>query len=275
VLDVTGDYDAQRERYALTVRQSCPPTPGQETKLPMHIPLAVGLVAPDGWDMLAEGTRVVSLKKTEERFAFDAHGGKPVPSLARNFSAPVIVRYDYSDADLALLAAHDTDPFNRWEAGQRLALRVILRAVDVRRSGQEYELDPTLVDATGRVLDISAVGARDPRDEQADALPLIRIDPSPGGLTPGTPIPGDDFQQAYDALVQLRALGLRVSEVDLKPATGITVTSDGGLRAILGTEDDLAKKVTLFKAIVPKIAAPENVVYVDLRSVRAPTVLYR
>jgi aminopeptidase N len=159
VLDVTGKYDPERSSYALTVRQSCPPTPGQEKKLPFHIPLAVGLVAPDGWDMLAEGTRVVSLRKPEERFVFDAHGGKPVPSLARNFSAPVIVRYDYTDADLALLAAHDTDPFNRWEAGQRLALRGILRAVDTRRSGQEFELDPIFVDAIGRVL---ADASRDP-----------------------------------------------------------------------------------------------------------------
>src|SRR5262249_13527823 len=147
VLDVTGDYDADRGSYELIVRQSCPPTPGQGEKRPFHIPLAVGLVAPDGWDMLAEGTRIVSLKKPEERLVFDANGAEPVPSLARNFSAPVIVRYDYDDADLALLAAHDTDPFNRWEAGQRLALRVILRAVDARRSGREYELDPTFVDA--------------------------------------------------------------------------------------------------------------------------------
>jgi aminopeptidase N len=159
VLDVTSEYDAGRGRYALSVSQSCPPTPGQERKLPFHIPLAVGLVAPDGRDMLAEGTRVVSLKKPEERFVFDARGARPVPSLARNFSAPVIVRYDYTDAELALLAAHDTDPFNRWEAGQRLALRIILRAVDALRSGQSYELDPTFVDAIARVL---AGASRDP-----------------------------------------------------------------------------------------------------------------
>lgn len=145
----------------------------------------------------------------------------------------------------------------------------------VRNSAEEPVTAEALVDATGRVLDVAAVGTRDPREEQASALPLIRLDPSPGGIEPGATMSGDDFQQAYDALVQLRALGLRVSEVDVRATTGITMTSDDGLRAILGTEDDLAKKVTLFKAIVPKIAAPENVVYVDLRSVRAPTVLYR
>lgn len=166
----------------------------------------------------------------------------------------------------------------RWP--NHVSVRITERQAVVRvrlpaASAEEPMASEALIDGTGRVLDVSTVGGSDPREEQAAALPLIRLDPAPSGLVPGSPIPGDDFQQAYDALVQLRALGLRVSEVDIKPATGITVTSDDGLRAILGTEDDLAKKVTLFRAIVPKIAAPENVVYVDLRSVRAPTVLYR
>jgi len=159
VLDVESEYDAERERYALTVRQSCPPTPGQETKLPFHIPLAVGLVAPDGWDMLEEGTRVVSLRKPEERLVFDARGARPVPSLARNFSAPVIVRYDYSESELALLAAHDTDLFNRWEAGQRLALDIVLRGIAAAQSGREVELAETFVGAMARVLEAAS---RDP-----------------------------------------------------------------------------------------------------------------
>jgi aminopeptidase N len=159
VLDVASEYDAARESYALTVRQSCPPTPGQDSKLPFHIPLAVGLVAPDGWDMLAEGTRVLSVKDPEQRFAFAARGARPVPSLARNFSAPVVVKYDYTEAELALLAAHDTDPFNRWEALQRLALRVLLGGTDAARSGQAYELAPAFVDAIARVL---ADASRDP-----------------------------------------------------------------------------------------------------------------
>src|SRR4029077_11783424 len=122
-------------------------------------PLAVGLVAPDGWDMLEEGTRVVSLKKPEERLVFDARGARPVPSLARNFSAPVIVRYDYTEAELALLAAHDTDPFNRWEAGQRLALGIILHGIEAARSGGGHELAQAFVGAIERVL---ADAQRDP-----------------------------------------------------------------------------------------------------------------
>jgi aminopeptidase N len=82
-----------------------------------------------------------------------------VPSLARNFSAPVIIRYEYTEAELALLAAHDTDPFNRWEALQRLALGILLRGIEATRSGREYELAPTFVDAIAHVL---ADAGRDP-----------------------------------------------------------------------------------------------------------------
>jgi cell division protein FtsQ len=125
-----------------------------------------------------------------------------------------------------------------------------------------------LIDASLRVV---AVGAA---DDQAATLPVFRIEPQPV-LALGADASGSDVAHAYDVMVQLRALGLRISEVDLKPTTGVTVTCDGGLRVILGTDDDFARKVSLFKAIAPKIAAPQDVVYVDLRSVRAPTVLYR
>jgi aminopeptidase N len=159
VLNVADEYDEGRRRYALTVRQSCPPTPGQETKLPFHIPLAVGLVAPEGRELLDEGTRVLSVVRPEERFVFEGVETRPVPSLLRDFSAPVIVKHDYSEADLALLAARDADPFNRWEAGQRLALRIILRGLEDARSGRTVELAGTFVAAIARVLEGAA---RDP-----------------------------------------------------------------------------------------------------------------
>ena len=136
-------------------------------------------------------------------------------------------------------------------------------------SGEEPTAQVALIDATGRVLAIVAGGPG------AADLPLFRIEPQPTALEPGATAGGDDVQHAYDAMVQLRALGLRVSEIDLKPSTGVTVTCAGGLRVILGSDDDLAKKVSLYKAIAPNITAPQKVVYVDLRSVRAPTVLYR
>src|SRR5262245_4404908 len=160
VLDVEGEYDAARRRYVLAVRQSCPPTPGQERKLPFHIPLAVGLVSTEGEEMLPEGTRVMSVRAAEERFHFEALGaGKPVPSLLRGFSAPVIVRYGYTEAELALLMARDSDPFNRWEAGQRLALGIILRGIEAVQAGRECRIEQTFLAAVERVL---ADAARDP-----------------------------------------------------------------------------------------------------------------
>jgi len=152
VLDVEAEFDAAQKRYTLTVKQSCPPTPGQEEKLPFHIPLAVGLVAPDGSELLAEGTRVLPVRRAEERFTFDDIATRPVPSLLRDFSAPVIVKYDYSEAELALLAAHDADPFNRWDAGQRLALGVILRGIEATQSGRPFQLADAFVGAIARVL---------------------------------------------------------------------------------------------------------------------------
>jgi aminopeptidase N len=167
-LEVRGEHDAARQRYTLTVRQSIPPTPGQADKLPMHIPLALGLVGPDGREIplrlegeaQAAGTdRVLSVKGVDERFVFLDVPVRPTPSLLRRFSAPVNLRCDLGDADLVHLMAHDSDAFNRWEAGQRLALAIILRGVETIRAGGTIDVPRAFVDAVGRVL---ADGARDP-----------------------------------------------------------------------------------------------------------------
>ncbi|WP_029008006.1 aminopeptidase N [Azospirillum halopraeferens] len=135
VLDVAGAYDAAARTYRLTVRQSVPPTPGQPAKQPMHIPLAMGLTGPDGRDLplrlagedAAAGTgRVLEIRRAEEVFEFVDVPARPVPSLLRGFSAPVRLKTDLSDADLAFLMAHDSDAFNRWEAGQTLGTRILL-----------------------------------------------------------------------------------------------------------------------------------------------------
>jgi len=159
VLEVAGEYDAAAKRCVLSVKQSCPPTPGQETKLPFHIPFAVGLVGPDGRDLFAEGTRVLSVKQPEERFVFENIGARPVLSLLRNFSAPVIVTHDYTEAELTHLMAHDSDAFNRWEAGQRLALGIVLRGIAAAQSGRALEVPRDFADAAARVVGDSS---RDP-----------------------------------------------------------------------------------------------------------------
>ena len=118
-----GQYDAKQQRYTLTLTQSCAPTPGQAEKAPYLIPVAVGLVGPEGVDFdLGDGqrTRVLQLTEPEQTFVFENIPVAPVPSLLRDFSAPVVLECAYSEAELAHLLAHDSDPFNRWEAGQRL-----------------------------------------------------------------------------------------------------------------------------------------------------------
>jgi aminopeptidase N len=167
-LDVRGKYDATAGRYTLMVKQSCPPTPEQKEKPPFHIPMAVGLVDPEGNDvpLKLEGdtqtvgtTRVLSLKHAEEEFVFLDVKRQPVPSLLRGFSAPVNVLFEYSDADLAHLMAHDSDAFNRWEAGQRLALNLLLQGIASHRAGRAPAFPASFVNAFSRVL---GDAARDP-----------------------------------------------------------------------------------------------------------------
>jgi aminopeptidase N len=167
-LEVTGEHDAQAGSYTLTVKQSCPPSPGQTEKLPYHIPFAVGLVDEDGKDLplQLEGepapagpSRVLSLKQPLEQFRFVGVARKPVPSLLRGFSAPVIIRYDYRDEELAHLLAHDSDSFNRWEAGQQLGVTVMLRAVADLQAGRAPQFPDSFCAAFERVL---ADGERDP-----------------------------------------------------------------------------------------------------------------
>ena len=127
-----GDYDALAKTYSLTLTQSCAPTPGQPVKAPFVIPVRLGLVGPDGHDMplqltdeLAAGasSRICVLTQPTETLSFINVSAQPVPSMLRGFSAPVVLDFDYTDAQLLTLLGCDSDPFNRWEAGQRLMLR--------------------------------------------------------------------------------------------------------------------------------------------------------
>jgi len=202
VLEIKGEHDAAARRYALSVKQSCPPTPGQEAKLPFHIPLAVGLIGPDGRDLLAEGTRVLSVKQPQERFVFENVGAKPVPSLLRNFSAPVIVRHDYTEAELTHLMAHDSDAFNRWEAGQRLALGILLRGIAAAQGGRALEVPRAFADAAARVV---ADSSRDP----AFAAEMLSL-PSENYVAEQMPVVDPDAIHAVrDALRRRLAAALR------------------------------------------------------------------
>lgn len=138
----SGVYDAAAQTYTLTLRQSCAPTPGQPEKLPFVIPVEVGLLTEDGAAQTVQlldaagmagspaDTRLLVLTEAEQRFVFSGVTQPPVPSLLRGFTAPVSLQYDYSDDALLTLLAQDSDAFNRWEAGQRLALRIALGAIN-------------------------------------------------------------------------------------------------------------------------------------------------
>jgi aminopeptidase N len=185
VLDVLDHYDPASRRYTLTVKQSCPPTPGQPEKLPFHIPLAVGLLDRNGNDIRlrlegepaepsaqASTTRVLSLTRPEHRFVFVDVPHKPVPSLARGFSAPLDVRYPYGEESLTHLMAYDTDPFNRWDAGQRLATDLILQGIEALKAGREPAVPESFIRAMARQLQgDDGHGPRDPAFA-AEALSL-------------------------------------------------------------------------------------------------------
>jgi aminopeptidase N len=96
--------------------------------------------------------RVLDFTEAEQQFIFEDIAAEPVPSLLRGFSAPVILQHDYSDAELAFLMGHESDPFNRWEAGQQLALRVMQRLLADKREGRELTLDKGLSEAFGKTL---------------------------------------------------------------------------------------------------------------------------
>ncbi len=136
-LSVTDDF--AEGTYTLTIKQKTPDTPGQTDKKPMLIPVAVGLLNPNGDEVVP--TRVLEVTEAEQSFAFEGLAAKPIPSLLRGFSAPVILTRDTSAEERAFLLAHDTDPFNRWEAGRALAKDVLTAKVTGRDGPERPYLD--------------------------------------------------------------------------------------------------------------------------------------
>ena len=161
VVTASTRYDATSRTFELTLAQSCPATPGQPEKLPFHIPVTVGLLGADGRDLplhvdgvATNGATSVVLELTEaaQTFRFTNVAEAPVPSLLRDFSAPVVLEYDYSDDQLLHLFRHDSDPVNRWEAGQRLAMERLLKLTGAVAAGATLALDDTFIEAQRALL---------------------------------------------------------------------------------------------------------------------------
>ncbi len=162
VIRAQGRHDAKNRCHELRLDQSCPPTPGQQIKTPFHIPVTLGLLDSNGHDLPLQlagetsaakaTTRVFSLRKESETFRFVDVDNPPTPSLLRGFSAPVRLESGATDDELAFLLAHDSDPFNRWEAGQELAVRLSLRLVEQIQQGETLSLDLDFTRAMGQTL---------------------------------------------------------------------------------------------------------------------------
>jgi len=154
-LDVTGDYDAEAQTFSLHFSQSCQPTAECQEKQPYHIPVEVGLVTEHGdlpLDSTGVTSRVLEITEPEQSVVFEGIAEKPVPSLLRGFSAPVKLSYPYSLDELGFLMGRDSDGFNRWDAGQQLAIRLMQGLMKDFREGRTLKLDNCLVEAFTRVL---------------------------------------------------------------------------------------------------------------------------
>ncbi|XP_013636458.1 PREDICTED: puromycin-sensitive aminopeptidase isoform X1 [Brassica oleracea var. oleracea] len=165
VVKVASSYNAEARTFSLKFSQEIPPTPGQPTKEPTFIPVVVGLLDSSGKDItlssvchdgtlqtISSSSTILRVTKKEEEFVFSDISEKPVPSLFRGFSAPVRVETDLSDDDLFFLLAHDSDEFNRWEAGQVLARKLMLNLVSDFQQNKPLVLNPKFIQGLGSVL---------------------------------------------------------------------------------------------------------------------------
>ncbi len=156
-------YNQALQQCTLTLSQTCAPVGVEKqtglNKLPFHIPVKIGLLDPQGKPLAfsLQGTTgqqaLLELTQTTQTWVLNDVLAKPVPSLLRDFSAPVIIDYTYQDQDLALLSAHDTNAFVRWEAGQELASRQILKmAQHWRQTGNTGSVDAVMLSAWAATL---------------------------------------------------------------------------------------------------------------------------
>ncbi len=182
VVFVSDHYDAGKQTYTLRLRQQTNPTPDQQEKQALVLPFAVGLldvsgeelpVRFEGEDPVEAGTRLLIMQEDEQEFTFINIPEAPVPSLFRDFSAPVKVQYDYSAEQLAILIAHDSDAFVRWDASQRMAIDAILKQCERHANGRVMQLEASLVNAFRGIL----------QDQQAD----------PALLAEAMTLPGEDY----------------------------------------------------------------------------------
>ena len=225
VLKISTLHDPITNTFVIAMRQSCPDTPDHTCKEPFHIPVLVGLLDRQGRELAlhpicgakATGDQgLLELRNKAEIFRFGGISEPPVVSLLRGFSAPVHLEYEHSDENLRLLLAHDSDPFNRWEAGQLLAVRVIRGLREEYRQGRELRVDPGFVELFREIL--AGRG-------QTEAAYLCQL------LT----MPGEDYLAELEPVIEVAAIHAAREAVRLALATALA----GELRAIQAENDNL------------------------------------
>lgn len=159
LLNVSSKYDKANSQLHMEVEQFVPATPGQKRKRPMLIPQIIGLMDSNGEDMIGvklSGTQVengvVHLDKRKHKLVFSNVNERPVVSLNRGFTAPIEVNYRQSDADLAFLAANDSDDFGRWQAYHTYATRILIAGTKAAQNGKKIVVDPRFIEVSKQIL---------------------------------------------------------------------------------------------------------------------------
>ncbi len=255
VLTVEEEYQAEAQTYTLRVKQHCPDSPGQTNKKPYHIPFAIGLLDEQGRDipLISQAdqtfacageltgdtaTTVLNLKAEEELFTFTGVSAKPRASLLRGFSAPVRLQFPVDRNDLMFLMSHDSDGFNRWDAGQKLALDVIQELI--AKQVQGLTVDASLVDT--RLIEayrntITAGLKEDSQDKRAKALlAKMMMLPSEQYLTEVSPL------AHVDAIHSARGLVLTTLAEALKPELRQLYVANEGGSAYQFTAPEVARR---------------------------------
>ncbi len=259
--------------YTLTFTQNTPPTPGQSEKAPQVLPIAVGLLNPNGDEVVP--TTILEMTEEEQSFSFNDLSHKPVPSLLRGFSAPVVLDRNSSAQERAFLLAHDTDTFNRWEANRELARTCLLEMVetgaapdDTWLDGLEQVLRNSELDPAYRALMLAGPS----QSELAQALHEKGVTPNPDAIWQAADTLADHKAQRWSALLPDLAKACSVSapfspEADQagKRSLGAAVLSmqtrlDGGAaaRAQFASADNMTLQLSALSCLVHADAADQE-----------------
>ncbi len=277
---VAEDWDAATGTFTLTLEQQNPPTPGQPDKQPMVIPFAAGLLNPNGDEVVP--TRVLELSRTKQSFAFPGLASKPVPSVLRGFSAPVTLDHKVSPETRAFLLAHDTDPFNKWEAGRALAKDILISMVtDGSAPGPEW-LDAMAHVAQDESLDpaFRALVLRLPSDDDmAQTLHSAGHVPDPQAIYRSRHRMGDVLARRLSGILpglidgmrepgpftpEARAAGRRALRL---AALGLLTRLDGGkaAQAAFASADNMTEEVGALGCLLENAAGQEELARFETR----------